>query len=177
MECCGGLNMTRVCFGLFLSLNIVFFGCVRAEETKPATPPKPSTTVPTVKTPLDGVWQAKSCQVGGHEQLGSPTEREAIILAVQDGTHKLYFLTDPAKMEGKRIATAKLSVNEKEKTFELVIQDSSASGGTAMHGIYEVSESTLKLCYGPSTADRPTKFDSAKGTLHFCEEWIRYKKK
>jgi uncharacterized protein (TIGR03067 family) len=145
-----------------------------APEGAPA--PEGESKAKAIQTPLDGIWVARSCQVGGKEQLGAPAEREAIILSIVDGQHKLYFLTDPEKMEGKRIATAKLTVNEKEKTFELQLVDG-LNQKREMHGIYDVTETSLKLSYGPKSDPRPKGFTSPQDSTHFCEEWARYTKK
>ena len=49
--------------------------------------------------------------------------------------------------------------------------------GKKVHGIYEVTADTLKLCYGPEDKARPTKFESTKGSGLFHEEWVRVKLK
>jgi len=67
-------------------------------------------------------------------------------------------------------------VDEKAGTFTLTI-GSGLGNGKKMHGVYEVTADRLKVCYGPADQPRPTKFESAKGSGVFNEDWARVKLK
>jgi len=175
----------------YVSLTIIFGGVmasVAVAQVQPA--PAPATTakpelraaavggVPPASKPgaLDGVWMPKSCQSEGQEQLDDKT-RSALRLSVEHGEHKLYFLTDEEKMIGKRLSKSAITLDETDKTFELTITDG-INKDQKVHGLYEVTDQALKLCYGPVNAARPTTFDAPKQKLgQFNEEWTRYKKK
>lgn len=154
----------------------------QAAAQAPAVPP-PATTLPAPaadSTPkaFVGVWVPVSCQAKGAEQLGDPKMREAIRLSIENGQHKLYFLTDPEKLIGKRLAAAGLTVDEKAGTFTLEMTESpNHKKGEQFHGIFAFDGDTMKLCYGPAGQPRPTKFESPKGSDVFSEVWTRHKKK
>ncbi len=134
----------------------------------PATPELPKEIV--------GVWLPVSCQSDGAEQMGDKATREAVRLSIENGSHKLYYLTDPVEMKGQRLSSAAFVVDEKNGTFTLNITEGKKKG-EKVHGIYELKEDTLKLCYGPADKARPEKFESLKGSDTFNEVWTRYKKK
>ena len=123
-----------------------------------------------------GVWVPVSCKYDGAEQMSDQTTRDSIRLSIENGQHKLYFLTDLAKMEGKRLSTATLSVDEKAGTFELTMTDGYKKG-EKVHGVFAFDGDQMKLCYGPSDKPRPTKFDAPKDSGAFNEVWTRHKKK
>lgn len=123
-----------------------------------------------------GVWAPVSCVCDGSEMMGDAKARDGIRLSIENGEYKLYLITDPVELVGKRLSVATLAVDEKAGTFAMTI----ASGhgeGKKVHGVYEVTADKLKLCYGPADKPRPTKFESAKGSGVFHEEWSRVKLK
>ena len=148
---------------------------VKAEVPAPANAalPVPAKVSPGV---LDGVWVPEHCEYQGKDEL-DPKLKEALRLSIEKGEHKLYFLTDPVKMVGQRLSKAELTVDAKKGEFELAMNDGQRKG-EKVHGIYELSGDTLKMCYGPSTEARPTKFEAkAEQKDVFNETWTRFKTK
>lgn len=165
--------------GGLATLLISAVGC-GPEPMAQAQAPAPPTTLPAAieppPTPKDwgGVWAPVSCVYDGTEQMGDAKVKEAIRLSIEKGEYKLYYLTDPVEMIGKRLSAATLTVDEKAGTFALSITDGQKKG-EKVHGIYELKGDTLKLCYAPADQPRPTKFDAPKGGTAFNEEWARAK--
>ena len=156
---------------------------VKAEVPAPANgalpaPANAALPVPAKVPPgvLDGVWVPEHCEYQGKDEL-DPKLKEALRLSIEKGEHKLYFLTDPVKMVGQRLSKAELTVDAKKGEFELAMNDGQRKG-EKVHGIYELSGDTLKMCYGPSTEARPTKFEAkAEQKDVFNETWTRFKTK
>ena len=156
---------------------------VKAEVPAPANgalpaPANAALPVPAKVSPgvLDGVWVPEHCEYQGKDEL-DPKLKEALRLSIEKGEHKLYFLTDPVKMVGQRLSKAELTVDAKKGEFELAMNDGERKG-EKVHGIYELSGDTLKMCYGPSTEARPTKFEAkAEQKDVFNETWTRFKTK
>lgn len=167
-------------FGLLAASLVVAVGCgpePQAAAQAPAPPATlPAATDPPPPTPKEwvGVWAPVSCVYDGTEQMGDAKVRDAIRLSIEKGEYKLYYLTDPVELVGKRLSVATLSVDEKGGTFSLSITDGQKKG-EKVHGIYELKGDTLKLCYAPSDKPRPTKFEAPKGGSAFNEEWARAK--
>lgn len=163
--------------GIGLLTTIV--GCgpeQQAAAQVPAPPTQLPAGEPTTPTPKAwvGVWAPVSCIYDGAEQLGDAEMKAAIRLSIENGEYKLYYLTDTEKLIGKRLSIANLDVDEKAGTFALHIT-AGQKKGEKVHGIFKVTEQTLKLCYAPADQPRPTKFEAPKGTAVFCEEWTRAK--
>ena len=127
--------------------------------------------------PFTGVWMPQSSVFNGKEQLPDKASRDMIRLSIENGEYKLFYITDPDpdKMMGRRLATADLAVDEKAGTFELTIKDGGKKGDRR-HGIFELTETGLKMCYGPADKPRPTKFEAPAGSDNFCDTWERRKK-
>lgn len=167
-------------FGLLAAVLVTSVGCgpePQAAAQVPAPPASlPASSDPPPPTPKEwvGVWAPVSCVYDGTEQMGDAKVKEAIRLSIEKGEYKLYYLTDPVEMVGKRLSLATLSVDEKAGTFALHITDGQKKG-EKVHGIYELKGDTLKLCYAPADQPRPTKFEAPKGGVSFNEEWARAK--
>lgn len=160
---------------------VMALGCgpePQANAQAPAPATKLAAGDPPAPTPKEwvGVWSPKSCLCDGAEMMGDAKSRDTIRLSVENGEYKLYVITDPVELVGKRLSVAALTVDEKGGTFALTIA-SGLGEGKKVHGIYEVTADTLKLCYGPADKTRPTKFESTKGSGLFHEEWARVKLK
>jgi uncharacterized protein (TIGR03067 family) len=155
--------------------GVIGCGGVSADPPKAPAATPPAAPDPTPKA-FVGVWVPVSCQADGAEQLADAKMRDAIRLSIENGQHKLYFLTDPEKMEGKRLSTAILTADEKAGTFELTMTDGFKKG-EKRHGVFAFDGDTMKLCYGPTDQSRPTKFEAPKGSAVFNEVWTRAKKK
>ena len=160
--------------GIALGLVLAFGYSSNAQEVQ-VKGQEPAAKVPNGADTLSGVWVPQSCVVKGQEQLPDKASREMIRLSIENGEYKLYYLTDPAKLIGRRMSTADLTVDEKAGTFELTIKDG-IKKGVKLHGIYEMSKTGLKLCYGPAEKPRPTKFEAPADSENFCDTWERYKK-
>ena len=125
--------------------------------------------------PFTGIWMPQSSVFNGKEQLPDKASRDMIRLSIENAEYKLFYLTDPAKLEGRRLAAADFTVDDKAGTFELKFKDGFKKG-EKIHGIFELSKTTLKLCYGPAEKPRPTKFEAPAGGEAFCDTYERYKK-
>ncbi|GEM_PF-1325808 len=137
---------------------------------------KGSTPAPASGTDaFGGIWIPQSSVFDGKEQLPNKADRDPIRLSVENGEFKMYLMTDPVKLIGQRVSTAGLTVDEKAGTFELTIKEG-IKKGTKLHGIYEFSKTSMKLCYGPADQPRPTKFEAPAGGTAFCDTYERYKK-
>ena len=164
VEIAVGLALT---FGISAAAQEVTVKAQAPAETKSANGAKA----------LTGHWVAQSCIAKGVEQLPNKAAREMIRLSIENGEYKLYYITDPdpEKTMGRRLATADLAVDEKTGTFELTIKDGGKKGDKR-HGIFELTDTGLKMCYGPADKPRPTKFEAPVGSENFCDTWERRKK-
>jgi len=157
--------------GIALGLALAFGYSAAAQEVHV----KGQAKAPDGTQAFTGVWVPQSCMVKGQEQLPQKADRDAIRLSIENGEYKLYVLTDPVKLIGRRVSTAELGVDEKAGTFELTIKEG-AKKGIKLHGIFELSKTSLKLCYGPAEKPRPTKFEANAESDNFFETWERHKK-
>jgi len=161
--------MKAFCFKMFLVGMMMAMPMLPAQDVKPV-----AAQVPTELKPFSGVWKPESIIHDG-KQHADATARERIRLSIENNQYKMFYVTDAAKGLGQRLATSLLSVDSSSKQFELVFADGPRKGET-LHGIYEVTEKTLKICYGPAGKNaRPTKFDAPTGSGFFCETWTREK--
>lgn len=117
-----------------------------------------------------GVWKPILVEHNGKKEMSTEAEREPIRLSVENGLYKIYVIVDPMKKLGRRVASAKLTVDPKAKTFGLTFE-AGANKGQKLHGIYQVVDGNLHLCYGPENQARPTEFTSQEGSGVFHEVW------
>ena len=157
--------------GIALGLALAFGHFAAAQEVQV----KGLTKAPDGTQAFIGVWVPQSCIVKGQEQLPQKADRDAIRLSIENGEYKLYILTDAEKMIGRRVSTAELSVDEKAGTFELTIKEG-VKKGVKLHGIFELTKVSLRMCYGPAEKPRPAKFEAAAESDNFYETWERHKK-
>ncbi len=156
-------------FHMLLIAMMLALPMSQAQDVKPV-----SAEVPASLKPFSGVWKPDSIIHEG-TQHADATARERIRLSIENNTYKMFYVTDAAKGLGQRLATSSLSVDSSSKQFELVFADGPRKGET-LHGIYELTAQTLKLCYGPAGKNpRPKQFDAPKGSGFFCETWTREK--
>jgi uncharacterized protein (TIGR03067 family) len=106
----------------------------------------------------------------GQEQMPDPKSRAAITLVVQDGEYRMYVLSDAKRQLHLRLFTADLRLDPASKAFELTVKDGDKKG-QKRHGIYEVTDGRLRICYGPSEKPRPTRFEAPPGSDYFLETW------
>jgi uncharacterized protein (TIGR03067 family) len=69
--------------------------------------------------------------------------------------------------------TFKIDATKKPKTIDSFPAN---LAGKAILGIYQIEGNTIKTCYAPPGKDRPTEFDSKKGSEHTLMVWEREKK-
>jgi uncharacterized protein (TIGR03067 family) len=131
-----------------------------------AEPPKPAAD----PTGMTGYWKPQSVVSDGVEQFQDSKSRDAVVLVVKEGEYRVYFYKDKAKDLGVRLVTAELKADDAQKTIELTIKDGERKG-LKCHGIFEIRDGTLKLCYGPADKPRPTTFAAPAGSQLFCETW------
>ena len=117
-----------------------------------------------------GYWKPQSVVFEGKEQMPDPSSRATITLVVQDGEYRMYVLSDPKRKLHLRLFTAHLKLDPASKSFELTVKDGDKKG-QRRHGIYELKDGQLRLCYGPGEKPRPTKFEAPAGSEYFLETW------
>jgi uncharacterized protein (TIGR03067 family) len=117
-----------------------------------------------------GYWKPESIIYDGKEQMPDPATRASITLVVKDGEYRMYVLSDPQRKLHLRLFTADLTLDPSAKTFELTVKDGEKKGHKR-HGIYELKDGRLKICYGPAEKPRPTQFAAPPGSEYFFETW------
>jgi uncharacterized protein (TIGR03067 family) len=123
-------------------------------------------------TKLAGLWKPVSVRYDGQERFPEGKTRDDFTLVIRDGEYRLYFAKDRAKDEHVRLATAALTLTASTRTFEMTISDGPRKG-QRLHGIYELKDGKLSVCYGPADRPMPTGFDAPPGSLLFSEVWKR----
>ena len=117
-----------------------------------------------------GYWKPQSAIYAGQEQMPDSKSRAAITLVVKDGEYRMYVLSDANRQLHLRLFTADLKLDPASKSFELTVKDGDKKG-QKRHGICEVTDGQLKICYGPAEKPRPSKFESPPGSEYFLETW------
>jgi uncharacterized protein (TIGR03067 family) len=146
---------------------VLLYPCLIAAAADPAKPaPDP--------TGMGGFWKPESVVYDGAEQFADTAARRAITLVVKDGEYRVYFCKDKAKDLHVRLVTASLTADAAAKTVELTIKDGDKKG-LKCHGLYEVKDGKLRICYGPVDKPRPTEFAAPAGSGFFCEVWAAEK--
>jgi uncharacterized protein (TIGR03067 family) len=145
----------------FLAIFIALCPAVAVAE-----PPKPTLD----PTGMTGFWKPESVVYDGVEQFADAKARDAVVLAVKNSEYRVYFYKDKANDLGVRLVTADLKADAVQKTIELTIKDGERKG-LKCHGIFEVRDGKLRICYGPADKPRPIAFASPAGSQLFCETW------
>jgi len=135
-------------------LVLAFVGTATAQDTKP--------TQAANLQPFQGIWKPESIQFDGAEQMDSTT-RDKMRLSIENGEYKLFYVTDAAKGLGRKLASSALTVTGKN-SFELAFSDGPRKG-EKIRGIFELTQTTLKVCYGPANKAMPTKLEAPKARL------------
>ena len=128
---------------------------------------------PAAKAP-DGVWRPTSMEYEG-KQMADADAKQKMTLVLKDGEYRMFWATDAAKDEGVRLFTGDVTFDPAKGTFEIAIKDGQKKG-EKVHGIYELKDGVLRLCYGPADKARPAAFASPEGSGYFCESWAAVKK-
>ena len=119
---------------------------------------------------MSGYWKPMSVVANGAEQFPDAKSRDAITLAIANGESMHWRVTDPVNRIGEKYATATLKLDAATKGIEITITRG-AQKGLKCHGIYELKDGKLRLCYGPVDKPKPTKFEAPEGSFCFCETW------
>jgi uncharacterized protein (TIGR03067 family) len=117
-----------------------------------------------------GYWKPQSVVSEGKEQMPDPSSRASITLVVKDGEYRMYVLSDVKRKLHLRLFTAGLRLDPASKAFELTVKDGEKKG-QKRHGIYDLKDGRLTICYGPGEKPRPTKFEAPPGSEFFLETW------
>jgi uncharacterized protein (TIGR03067 family) len=122
----------------------------------------------------EGLWRPTSMVYEGKE-MADAEAKEKMTLVLKDGEYRMFWTTDAAKDEGVRLFTGDVSFDPAKGTFEVAIKDGQKKG-EKVHGIYQLKDGVLRLCYGPAEKARPAAFASQEGSGYFCESWTAVKK-
>jgi uncharacterized protein (TIGR03067 family) len=123
---------------------------------------------------IEGVWRPTSMEHEGKQMIDADA-KEKMTLQIKDSEYRMYWTKDAAKGEYLRLFTGEVSFDTQTGMFEMTIKDGQKKG-EKIHGIYELKEGTLKVCYCLTTKTRPTKFESPAGSGFFLETWGAVKK-
>lgn len=119
---------------------------------------------------LNGYWKPESVQYDGKEQCPDAKSREPLTLVIEKSEYRMYYMTDAKEGKAIRLFVADFRMDSASRGFEMEVKDGNKKG-LKVHGIYEVSNGTLKVCYGPIDKPRPTKFEAPTGSGQFNEVW------
>ena len=125
--------------------------------------------------PWEGHYKPVSIKHEDADQLLEADAKTRMTLVVKDGEYRMFWQKDMKSDLHFRLFTADLKVDSVGKSFSLSVKDGQKKG-QELHGIFELSETELKLCYGPADKPRPTTFTAAKGSGCFFEVWAVEKK-
>lgn len=125
--------------------------------------------------PWDGHYKPVSITFDEADQLLEADAKTRMTLVVKDGEYRMFWQKDKGSELYLRLFTADLALDPAAKTFSLTVKDGRKKG-QLLHGIYERTGDTLKICYGPADKPRPTTFAATKGSGYFHEVWTAEKK-
>jgi uncharacterized protein (TIGR03067 family) len=120
--------------------------------------------------PSNGYWKPESVQYDGKEQLPDSKSREPLMLVIANAEYKMYYVTDPKEGKAVKLFAADFRPEPMGRTFEMEVREGQKAG-LKVHGIYELTGSQMKICYGPLDKPRPTKFEAPAGSGYFNEVW------
>jgi uncharacterized protein (TIGR03067 family) len=96
---------------------------------------------------FEGTWQFQSVESGGKAQDISAFKDTPLILKDKNWT------------QGEAKGTFKIDATKKPKTIDLTFTEGPPKG-IVIKGIYELDETTYKVCVAKPGSDRPKVFDS-----------------
>ena len=116
---------------------------------------------------FQGTWKFESVMIGGEKMDIKLFKDARLILEGEKFTQN----------QGKLVThgTYKVDVSKKPKTVDVTFTDGPEKGKT-MPGIYELNGDAYKACFDLTCKERPTKFESKKGTMLVVEVLKREKK-
>lgn len=108
---------------------------------------------------IEGTWRAVVLDVNGDKAM----EEDAKKLTVVNGSDGTWSL----RSEGKEISkgTNMFDPTKNPKTIDFTPTEGEGKGNLYL-GIYELGETTRKLCFAPPGKDRPTMFATTPGSEH-----------
>jgi uncharacterized protein (TIGR03067 family) len=116
---------------------------------------------------FQGTWKFESVEMGGEKVPPDAFKDASLTIEGNKFTMK----------EGEMVShgTFKVDVGKKPKTIDGTFTDGELKGKTLL-GIYELDGDTYKACFDLSGKERPTKFETKKGTMLVLEVLKRQKK-
>lgn len=119
---------------------------------------------------IAGTWQVVSLVIDGN-QAADQDARKLTVVNGTDGTWSL-------RLEGQEITkgTSTFDPTKKPKTIDFTVTEGE-SKGESYRGIYELGESTRKMCFAPAGEERPSEFTARPGTQHISVKFERVKPK
>jgi uncharacterized protein (TIGR03067 family) len=117
------------------------------------------------KDKVQGEWTMASGERDGNE---IPEEFVKSLKRVMKGD------TFEVTREGETLAKGTFTLNESKtpKTIDLKLEGTDEP----VHGIYEMADDTLKICYASPGAERPKEFSAKSGSGCTLAVWKRVKK-
>jgi uncharacterized protein (TIGR03067 family) len=101
---------------------------------------------------FQGTWKVQFAEVGGKEVSKAVLKQLQVI--VQGDKFTL--------VEGSKKEMAHILLDAKAKPSAIEFFKTSAKADKVWHGIYAFENKTIKLCWGPASADRPQTFATQK---------------
>jgi uncharacterized protein (TIGR03067 family) len=104
---------------------------------------------------FNGSWKAVSAEYDGKEVPKGAVDK--MTLTVKGDEFTLHRGDDVVK------GTNKIDASKTPKTIDSVRSEGQGKGDTSL-GIYELTDDTYKVCFGPPGGERPTEFVSKPGS-------------
>lgn len=155
--------MTRIFPAAFVGLmSVVLLGAVRADDARDEAIRKD-------RQKIAGTWQVVAVEINGERLKAADVEKLTVI---NDGDG-LWSLRD----ESREIARGdgKIDPQQSPKTIDFIQTDGEGAGKQYL-GIYEVGDTTRKLCFAPADEGRPDAFTTMKGSGRIYVELRRLPK-
>lgn len=105
------------------------------------------------KEQLQGTWSVVSVVINGKELEVEKLAGAKIIIKGDVATGKVIRLGKDSE------CTFKIDPTQKVKHFDFIHTD-----GTVLPGVYSVTSTKLKICFGPPNAPRPSALEAPKGS-------------
>jgi uncharacterized protein (TIGR03067 family) len=115
---------------------------------------------------FQGTWKIESVEMD-EAKLDPKMFKDAQLVIMKDGEFSF--------KEGDRVSKGTFKVDKSKKPNTIDITYTEGLKATFV-GIYELDGDTFKVCLDPTGKNRPTKFESKKGTGHVMEVLKREKK-
>ena len=119
---------------------------------------------------IEGTWRIVALEINGNKP-GDEDARKLTVVNGADGTWSL-------RSEGQEInkGTSTIDPTKTPKSIDITPIEGDTKGDQHL-GIYELGETTRKLCFAPPGKPRPTEFSSTPGSDHILVTFQREKAK